>query len=373
MNDTDNTSFDMVVYGSKISYFTGKLESFLRFRGIPYKLLPTTAGNLKRLREKVGVVQMPVVQLSGDRWMTDSTPMIAWLEDQQDGPSIYPSDPALRFIALLIEDYADEWLWRSAMHYRWTYRPDRQYASQSLYDELMAGIWPVPRFAGIYYLKARQWGGFVLRDGVSSQTRPHADQTYVVALQRLQAIFDRRSFLLGDAPTIADFGMMGPMLRHFSQDPTPAELMRTQAPSVYEWVARMWNLRPRQGEGALIAHIDPSLDHLLSEICETHLAQLKQNALAFGAAKKRYDLTVQGYCYRQVPTSRYRVWCLENLRQSWLELSHQDQTRLTEHLASPEASILWEPFEMAPSEYDQDKKAPFNRAIGVLGSGASGT
>jgi hypothetical protein len=33
--------------------------------------------------------------------------------------------------------------------------------------------------------------------------------------------------------------MMGPMLRHFGQDPTPADIMRNRAPGVYEWVARM--------------------------------------------------------------------------------------------------------------------------------------
>ncbi|MEL6258068.1 MAG: glutathione S-transferase N-terminal domain-containing protein, partial [Pseudomonadota bacterium] len=108
------------VYGSKISYYTGKFESYLRYRSIPYESRPTVA-HQKQLIEGVGVVQMPVVRLADGRWMTDTTPMIAWLDSQQAAPSIYPADPALNFVALLIEDYADEWLWRSAMHYRWSY------------------------------------------------------------------------------------------------------------------------------------------------------------------------------------------------------------------------------------------------------------
>ena len=40
------------------------------------------------------------------------------LDGHYENGTIYPADPMLRFAALLIEDYADEWLWRPAMHYR---------------------------------------------------------------------------------------------------------------------------------------------------------------------------------------------------------------------------------------------------------------
>ena len=201
----------MHVYGCKISYYTGKLETYLRFRSVEYDYSPT-AGNSKRLKAGAGVVQMPVVQLDDGRWMTDTTPVIAWLESEQDAPSIYPADPALRLAALLIEDYADEWLWRSAMHYRWSYRPDRRYAAESLYNDLIANNLPIPRFVALNMLKLRQFRGFVRGDGVTSKTRFHADRTYLTALDRMQAIFARRPFVLGDTPTIADFGLMAPML-----------------------------------------------------------------------------------------------------------------------------------------------------------------
>ena len=359
----------MTVYGSKISYFTGKLESYLRFRQLPYTLKPTTAATLSKLREKTGTSQMPVVELSDGRWMTDTTPMIAWLEKYSEAPSIYPENPALHFIGLLIEDYADEWLWRPAMHYRWTYRPDRQYASQSLYDELIAGYWPMPRPIGINFLKIRQLRGFVHGDGITSETRDHADRTYLEALDKMAAILKERPFLLGEAPTIADFGMMGPMLRHFSQDPTPSEIMRNRAPSVYEWVARMWNLCPSGPDVRVIEEVDDVLEDWLTEVCETHLAQLRQNAEAFKLGKTRYDQTIQGSHYRNVPMSRYRVWCLENLRRAWSELDERDQAQLRLSLSSPEARILWDDTEITSSAYDPDDSVPFNKAIHVFEGG----
>ena len=80
------------VFGSRISYYTGKLEAYLRFRAIDYELLPTEPHRAELLAG-CGVVQMPVVQLDDGRWMTDSTPMLRWFDGQQDGPSIYPKRP----------------------------------------------------------------------------------------------------------------------------------------------------------------------------------------------------------------------------------------------------------------------------------------
>lgn len=50
------------VYGSRISYYTGKLECYLRYRGIAYQLLPTEP-HARAIRAGVGTVQMPVVEL----------------------------------------------------------------------------------------------------------------------------------------------------------------------------------------------------------------------------------------------------------------------------------------------------------------------
>lgn len=357
----------MRVYGCRISYYTGKLESYLRFRGIAYEQLPTVP-HRRRILAGAGAMQMPVVELEDERWLSDSTPIIAWFERQQHLPSIYPSDPALRFAALLLEDYADEWLWRPAMHYRWSFLQDREYASGAIVDEVLRER-RMPRFLKRFLVARRQRNGFVRGDGVSKSTRVHVEQSYLNALDLLEAIFAQRSFLLGDQPTIADFGMMGPMLRHFGQDPTPQEIMRCRAPGVYAWVARVWNTQATGAAPALISKIDAPLSALLREACETHVVQLRENALAYEGGLKRYDQLIQGCQYEQVPTSRYRVWCLEELRREWAEIDNEARETLLEHLPEAEASVLWDNSPIGASEYDPERRAPFNRAINVFGTG----
>ena len=356
------------VYGSRISYYTGKLEAYLRYRGIAYALLPTEP-HRREIRAGAGAVQMPVVRLEDGRWMSDSTPILEWLDARQDPPSILPLDPAMRFVARLLEDHADEWLWRPAMHMRWSHRLDRDHASGLLADELLDHL-RLPRFLKRRMLVRRQYGGFVAGDGVTSQTRAHVEASIDRAFEGLEAVLARRRFLLGDRPSLADFGFMGPMFRHLAQDPTPADWMRARAPGVYAWVGRMWNARALAGEGELLAELDPPLVALLVEACETHLVQLRENALAFARGLPRYDQTIQGCRYSAIPVSRYRVWCLERLREAWAELDEAARARLRGVLPEAEASVLWRDDAAAvASGYDPERRAPFNRAINVFGRG----
>ncbi len=355
------------VYGSRISYYAGKLETYLRYRGIKYELLPII-DHAREILAGAGAVQSPVVLLADGRWMSDTTPMLTWFEAPREGPSIYPEDPGMRFLALLLEDHADEWLWRPAMHYRWSCRQDREHASGVLADEQLLGV-RRPRFAKRWGVARRQFGGFVRRDGVNAATRGHVERTAMAAFDGLDAILAERPFLLGERPTIVDFGFVGPFFRHFAQDPTPAELMRQRAPRVYTWVARMWEARAQPDTAEILSEVDAPLAALLREACETHLVQLRENARAHAKSASHFAQEVQGCRYERLPVSRYRVWCLEELRRNWQALDETTQTSLRAHLPEPGAAVLWDYESIAQSGYDPERRAPFNRAINVFGTG----
>ena len=158
------------------------------------------------------------------------------------------------------------------------------------------------------------------------------------------------------------------MLRHFGQDPTPQEIMRTEGPAVYEWVARMWNCKQGSAD-AFMTEVPSDAAPMLQEIAETHLVQLRGNADAYANQQKKFDLVIQGCQYRDLPVSRYRVYCLEQLRREFSQLSDDAQVSVKALLPYTEAEILWQPELVAESEYDVEELAPFNKAINVYGRG----
>ena len=83
------------VYGAEVSYFTGKLEGYLRYKEIPYERISTRPS--ARIARNTGVAQMPAVQLADGRWLTDTTPIIAWLATQFPDPRVIPADPLQSF------------------------------------------------------------------------------------------------------------------------------------------------------------------------------------------------------------------------------------------------------------------------------------
>ena len=355
------------VWGVSVSYYTGKLEAYLRYKGIPYSMESPFA-HAKRIVPLAGAMQVPMIECADGRFMSDTTPILRYLEQEHAHAPILPEDPVVAFIALLMEDYADEWLWRPAMHYRWSYDHDSALLSRILADEV-ANHLPAPRFLKLRRIYKRQLTSFVKNDGVTPNTVAHVEQGYLNALQHLSALLQERPYLLGSVPCIADFGFMGPMLRHFGQDPTPAEIMRNQAPAVYEWVARMWNARGDRISGEMITTIDEAYQPLLQEIAQTHLLQLSGNAEAYAAGKTHFDMTCQNTPYQNLPVSRYRVHCLEMLRDHFFKLPTEAQNQVKTLLPWPEAQVLWQSNPIASSHYDEEGLAPFNKAINVYGKG----
>jgi glutathione S-transferase len=355
------------VYGSKISYYTGKLESYLRYKEVGYESLPL-APHGKAIKLNTGTLQMPAVERDDGRWMSDSTPIIAQLEKEYPEAPVIPSDPVVRFIALLMEDYADEWLWRPAMHYRWSYRDSRELAASVLAAEQTKDI-PLPGWLKRQFFKSRQRIGFVVRDGVCDATWDHVEAGYFAALDNMTCMLKRRRFLLGDAPSVADFGLMAPMFRHFSQDPTPLALMLNRAPDVFAWVSRMWNAKATTLPPEFVDVIPTDAAPMLKEISETHLHQLAANAEAYKSGMRQFSMRVQGFEYVKLPVSRYRVACLEALREGYSALAEEQKSSVQALLPHPEAGILWDPDFCVRSGYDEEKLAPFNKAINVYGTG----
>ena len=357
----------VVLHGSSISYFTGKMENYFRVRGIPYEFrsmrLPFDTRKYKRA---VGLMQVPALQLADGRWMTDSTKMIQWFESQIPNHPLIPEDPLQAFVCLLLEDWADEWWWRPAMHYRWHYPVGAHFASRHLATELMGSV-PLPVWPKAWVLRRRQRSGYTTGDGITPANEAAVEASVKRLLAHLEAIFRDRPFILGDRPSLADIGFSGPFFRHFALDPVPLEIIRRQAPAVLEWVARLWNTRLSACSGHWAEGVPEDLGPLLDDIGVSYLPYLCANADAVDAGKKRFDVEVGGVLFKGARYSRYRVWCLQELRSRYLALPEEAQGMAKALL---EKHACWEPLwrnEHLPLLPDQEQGLPFRGDTKMVG------
>ena len=105
---TTSSDASLLVYGTTASYYTGKLEAYLRAKGIAYQLVPFSHANMRRAAQHTGVVQVPQVECADGSWLIDTTLIIEHFERVRPEPAVTPRDPVVRFVSRLIEDYADE-------------------------------------------------------------------------------------------------------------------------------------------------------------------------------------------------------------------------------------------------------------------------
>lgn len=330
------------VYGLDVSYFSGKLEAYLQYKQIPFRRIEATTGVMRGvIVPRTGIGKIPVVHTPDGLWLQDTTPIIDFLEARHPDGAVIPGDPEQAFFSRLLEDYADEWLWRPALHYRWSYPADARLLGRRIAETVLAGV-PVPKALAGRFVARRQRAIYVRGDGVTPETRTHVEGVYTTTLARLEAILDDHAFLLGDRPSLADFGFFASMFRHFSLDPTPARIMRDSGPRTYAWVARLWASRRTRTTGAWLpaGRLPPAWTPLLEDVATGYLPYLHANAVAWRDARRRFDWEVQGVRYRRTPTVQYRVWCRERLQEHFEALPEALKARVRGRL---EALGAWEP------------------------------
>jgi glutathione S-transferase len=312
-----------------ISYFSGKLEAYLRYKGIPH--IPIEADNekMEMIYAATGVKKVPAVRTADGKWLFDTTPLIGWFEEKYTEAPVLPlDDPALAFVALLIEDYGDEWLWRPAMWWRWVPRASRWALGWRI---AATNIPKAPlRLLG-WFLGRRQLKEWLWNDGVTKENSDAVRDMLFREFEFLEPLLEEQPFILGSQPSMADFGYFGSMFRHFGNDPNSAEVMRQQAPNTYEWLARLWNLRIDKcpAEQAWAWPEAVYWGPLLSRIAKDYLPYLHQNALAHQDGKKTFDYRGTTLEFRNTITTTYRVWCREVLQTRYLALGDNDRRRVS--------------------------------------------
>ncbi len=124
---------ELRLVGIGASPYTRKLRAALRFRRIPYRFVIMGSKEAEALPKRP-LPLLPSLVLPGPdgepaEAMSDTTPILERLDQEIPERPLRPTDPALRFLDLFLEDYGDEWLSKCMFHYRWANAADTKKAS----------------------------------------------------------------------------------------------------------------------------------------------------------------------------------------------------------------------------------------------------
>jgi glutathione S-transferase len=194
-----------VLWQIEISHFSEKARWALEYKGVDHVRrtpLPGMHIAIALWLSRGGSPTFPILRLD-DRALTDSTELIAALEQAYPLPPLYPDDPAQRDRALALEDYFDLELgpaMRLLPFYELIQEPE-------IFAELAADAVPEPfgRFKGIAGAYARTYTSLRWKAN-DAAAAGRARGQIVGALERLEAELEANGgeYLVGESFSVAD-------------------------------------------------------------------------------------------------------------------------------------------------------------------------
>ncbi len=227
------------LYGWNLSYYTGKLLCYMTHKGVPFEFkkvnLFTLTGSIKK---RFRTIVMPVVVTPKGEWLQDTSDIIDMFETSHADNSMVPDSPVQKFAAYLLETWADEnWIPVSLMA-RWKH-PENYAAFQA-----EAGPALLPWFPKFIQNKAiakiaSGLKGYLPALGVTPEQCPQLERETLAYLDALDTHFAKHRYLLGDRPSLADFGLAGPIVAHLAYDPWPTREWIAPRKHLSAWVERI--------------------------------------------------------------------------------------------------------------------------------------
>ncbi len=305
-----------IVYGGELSYFTRKLEAALIFYGLPYEIRAKRPDNREDIELRSGTHQIPVLHTPENWMVADTTPLMQLLDGRCPDRRMFPAGP-VGVLVQVVEDYFDEWVARTMVHYRWHYARSAEFASLR-----MAGGNPDAARS------VREWGPRACRaTGTDSEHQQRAaEDEYLRILTAMEAQLADTPYLLGDRPTAVDCVLLGGLRAHTNMDPDPREVT-AGFPRVVAWSDGAADDWAGTGELAPFPISTPFCQFVVSEMVDTYQPYVLGNRAAQQAGAKAFHIDTYGeqvsYLSRPYP-ERSRQMIGERIR-SQLAGSEREQ------------------------------------------------
>ena len=341
-----------VLYGMPGSLYTARARSYLRKQGLPLEeRAPGDPRFAAEVLPRIGRWIVPVVQTPTGELVQDGAANIDHGEDEGLAVrSAHPVDPAARVVAHLFDLFGGEGLLRPAMHYRWNFDADNLAFLRRDFVRSLNPAADAETGDGVFAFASDRMRQAMRSFGVTPGSIPTVEASYLDFLRRLDAHLEIYPYLLGDAPSLGDYGLIAPLHAHLSRDPHPSALMKRHGPNVWRWVERMTTRDDDAGEylalppPAVPVLESASLARLLAFVAEDYLPELAAMvgwlnawlAVQDGSALDHkpiprivghMDLIWRGHAL-SVAVMPYRLWLLQKVQAAAAALNDAERARL---------------------------------------------
>lgn len=237
------------LYGAPVSLYTGKARSYLRTQGIPFvEKSPGTDRYLEEIVPAVGRWIIPCMEAPDGTIIQDGADIIDHFERGPGQPrrrsSSYPESPLLLAVAHVFELFGGEGLLRPAMHYRWNFDEENLAFITSEFALTMPQSLSAEEAEKVFLHSSGRMRKAAVAFGVSPESQPLIEEAFHEWLDLFEAHLVDHPYLLGNRPTIGDYGLIAAMWAHLYRDPAPTMLIKRRAPRVGRWVERMTSTEP---------------------------------------------------------------------------------------------------------------------------------
>ena len=312
---------DYRLYGAETSPYSKKVRAVLRYKGVDFDWVSRSVATEADFRALAQAPAVPLLITPEKVASQDSTAMLASLETDHPDPSTVPDDPACAALAMVLEDYGDEWLNKAMFNARWGQSPDSEAAAQRLLEQLFAGNPPASRAEETDKIADRMSGRLPLvgAGGTNAEILQKSFQRFA---ELLNAHLKETLFIFGGRPSAADFSLAA-QLGQMLSDPTPGEWLRDRAPFVVEWCEFMSDPKA-SGDFKPLSELEPTLLPLFKgEVAKTYLVWAAANSENASKRRKKLKVKIEGDSFEQ-DTQKYAAKAFKAMKKSVAKLKAGD-------------------------------------------------
>jgi len=295
------------LYTMDNSPYSDKIRALLRYKKIPFvEHTENLETRFSVLQARTGKTMVPVVITPQDEALNASTTIAGTLETSHPTPATRWRDASMDAIAMLLEDYADEWLVRIMLASRWYHSADAAQNAAIIATGMTHGLFGID-----FQRAARDFPpGIISSVPKMGATPENAEGWYAMVpriLSAMSAVLENDGFLTGSRPHLCDFAFYG-MLNQIRRDPTGYGWITNGPKPVLAWLER---LETACKEGGREQGGDPLADAsalvpLVSEAANTYFRMSAANADAVErGSNDPVRVTLAGGFAFEAPPAKY--------------------------------------------------------------------